>query len=91
MRARFDAYKEEKDPRKAQLLYLDGCRQIWERRHWTTFRCKHLIYLPYCVIPQSGETTAAREEEPSICEFTLSNIYESCHRSISKAPDLPFV
>ncbi|VDK83516.1 unnamed protein product [Litomosoides sigmodontis] len=38
MRARFDAYKEESDPDKARLLYLDGCRQIWERKHWTTFR-----------------------------------------------------
>ncbi|VDO52067.1 unnamed protein product [Onchocerca flexuosa] len=37
MRARFDAYREEKDPDKARLLYLDGCRQIWERKHWTTF------------------------------------------------------
>ncbi|VBB31863.1 unnamed protein product, partial [Acanthocheilonema viteae] len=38
MRARFDAYKNENDPDKARLLYLDGCRQIWERKHWTTFR-----------------------------------------------------
>uniref|UniRef100_A0A2K6VQP2 NADH dehydrogenase [ubiquinone] 1 beta subcomplex subunit 9 n=1 Tax=Onchocerca volvulus TaxID=6282 RepID=A0A2K6VQP2_ONCVO len=38
MRARFDSYKAEKDPDKARLLYLDGCRQIWERKHWTTFR-----------------------------------------------------
>ncbi|KAK6106923.1 hypothetical protein QQG55_26165 [Brugia pahangi] len=38
MRARFDAYKEESDPDKARLIYLDGCRQVWERKHWTTFR-----------------------------------------------------
>uniref|UniRef100_A0A1I8EKG6 NADH dehydrogenase [ubiquinone] 1 beta subcomplex subunit 9 n=1 Tax=Wuchereria bancrofti TaxID=6293 RepID=A0A1I8EKG6_WUCBA len=37
MRARFDAYKEESDPDKARLVYLDGCRQVWERKHWTTF------------------------------------------------------
>ncbi|EFO22163.1 NADH-ubiquinone oxidoreductase B22 subunit [Loa loa] len=30
MRARFDAYREERDPDKARLLYLDGCRQVWD-------------------------------------------------------------
>lgn len=44
MRARFDAYKEESDPDKARLLYLDGCRQVWERKHWTTFRCKFFSF-----------------------------------------------
>ncbi|VDD93121.1 unnamed protein product [Enterobius vermicularis] len=38
MRARFDANKDEKDPKKAQLLLADGCRQIWEKRHWKPFR-----------------------------------------------------
>lgn len=40
MRARFDANKDEKDPKKAQLLLADGCRQIWEKRHWKPFRCR---------------------------------------------------
>uniref|UniRef100_A0A914RUA5 NADH dehydrogenase [ubiquinone] 1 beta subcomplex subunit 9 n=1 Tax=Parascaris equorum TaxID=6256 RepID=A0A914RUA5_PAREQ len=38
MRARFDANKEEKDIRKAQLLLADGCRQLWEKRHFKPFR-----------------------------------------------------
>ncbi|KAH7728539.1 Protein C16A3.5 [Aphelenchoides avenae] len=38
MRARFDANRDEKDPRKAQLLLADGCRQLWEKRHYKPFR-----------------------------------------------------
>jgi NADH dehydrogenase (ubiquinone) 1 beta subcomplex subunit 9 len=40
MRARFDANADEKDTRKAQLLLADGCRELWEKRHFKTFRCK---------------------------------------------------
>ncbi|KAJ1369262.1 hypothetical protein KIN20_030679 [Parelaphostrongylus tenuis] len=38
MRARFDANKDEKDTRKSQYLLADGCRQLWEKRHWKTAR-----------------------------------------------------
>uniref|UniRef100_A0A158R5M6 NADH dehydrogenase [ubiquinone] 1 beta subcomplex subunit 9 n=1 Tax=Syphacia muris TaxID=451379 RepID=A0A158R5M6_9BILA len=38
MRARFDANKDEKDKDKAQLLLVDGCRQLWEKRHTKPFR-----------------------------------------------------
>uniref|UniRef100_A0A915EFW3 NADH dehydrogenase [ubiquinone] 1 beta subcomplex subunit 9 n=1 Tax=Ditylenchus dipsaci TaxID=166011 RepID=A0A915EFW3_9BILA len=34
MRARFDANKDEKDARKASLLLADGCRQLWQKKHW---------------------------------------------------------
>lgn len=40
MRARFDANKDEKDKDKAQLLLVDGCRQLWEKRHTKPFRCQ---------------------------------------------------
>lgn len=39
MRARFDANKDVPDPRKAQLLLADGCRQLWEMRNPKPFRC----------------------------------------------------
>ncbi|KAK0424144.1 hypothetical protein QR680_008512 [Steinernema hermaphroditum] len=38
MRARFDANKEEPDTRKSALLLADGCRQLWEKRHFKPFR-----------------------------------------------------
>uniref|UniRef100_A0A1I7YUK1 NADH dehydrogenase [ubiquinone] 1 beta subcomplex subunit 9 n=1 Tax=Steinernema glaseri TaxID=37863 RepID=A0A1I7YUK1_9BILA len=38
MRARFDAGKDEQDPRKSALLLADGCRQLWEKRHFKPFR-----------------------------------------------------
>ncbi|MFH4984253.1 hypothetical protein AB6A40_010962 [Gnathostoma spinigerum] len=38
MRARFDANKDVTDIGKAQLLLADGCRQIWEKRHWKPAR-----------------------------------------------------
>ncbi|CEF67394.1 NADH dehydrogenase [ubiquinone] 1 beta subcomplex subunit 9 [Strongyloides ratti] len=38
MRARFDANKDVPDPRKAQLLLADGCRQLWEMRNPKPFR-----------------------------------------------------
>ncbi|GMT27518.1 hypothetical protein PFISCL1PPCAC_18815 [Pristionchus fissidentatus] len=38
LRARFDANKDEKDTRKSQLLLADGCRQVWEKRHFKPFR-----------------------------------------------------
>lgn len=40
MRARFDANKDEKDTRKSQYLLADGCRQLWEKRHFKPFRCE---------------------------------------------------
>lgn len=42
MRARFDANRDEKDARKAQLLLADGCRQLWEKRHYKPFKCNSL-------------------------------------------------
>lgn len=39
MRARFDAYKEEKDPRKAQLMLADGCKELWQKKHFKPARC----------------------------------------------------
>jgi len=38
MRARFEANRDEKDPRKAQLLLADGCKQLWSHRHYKQFR-----------------------------------------------------
>uniref|UniRef100_A0A0N4ZFT6 NADH dehydrogenase [ubiquinone] 1 beta subcomplex subunit 9 n=1 Tax=Parastrongyloides trichosuri TaxID=131310 RepID=A0A0N4ZFT6_PARTI len=38
MRARFDANKDVSDPRKSQLLLADGCRQLWEMKHFKPFR-----------------------------------------------------
>ncbi|CAJ0558034.1 unnamed protein product, partial [Mesorhabditis spiculigera] len=38
MRARFDANADEGDTRKAQLMLADGCRQLWEKRHFKPFR-----------------------------------------------------
>ena len=38
MRARFDAYKEEKDPRKAQVMLADGCKELWEKKHFKPAR-----------------------------------------------------
>uniref|UniRef100_A0AC35TK97 NADH dehydrogenase [ubiquinone] 1 beta subcomplex subunit 9 n=1 Tax=Rhabditophanes sp. KR3021 TaxID=114890 RepID=A0AC35TK97_9BILA len=38
MRARFDAAKDEADPRKSQLLLADGCRQLFEMKHFKPFR-----------------------------------------------------
>uniref|UniRef100_A0A0N5CFW0 NADH dehydrogenase [ubiquinone] 1 beta subcomplex subunit 9 n=1 Tax=Strongyloides papillosus TaxID=174720 RepID=A0A0N5CFW0_STREA len=38
MRARFDANKDVPDPRKSQLLLADGCRQLWEMKHFKPFR-----------------------------------------------------
>uniref|UniRef100_A0AC34RLD2 NADH dehydrogenase [ubiquinone] 1 beta subcomplex subunit 9 n=1 Tax=Panagrolaimus sp. JU765 TaxID=591449 RepID=A0AC34RLD2_9BILA len=38
MRARFDAYKDEKDPRKSQLMLADGCKELWQKRHYKPFR-----------------------------------------------------
>ena len=38
MRARFDANKDEKDTRRAVLALADGCRQLWEKRHFKPFR-----------------------------------------------------
>uniref|UniRef100_A0A8R1HQ98 NADH dehydrogenase [ubiquinone] 1 beta subcomplex subunit 9 n=1 Tax=Caenorhabditis japonica TaxID=281687 RepID=A0A8R1HQ98_CAEJA len=38
IRARFDANKDEVDTRKSQILLADGCRQVWEKRHFKPFR-----------------------------------------------------
>ncbi|KAI1731113.1 NADH dehydrogenase [ubiquinone] 1 beta subcomplex subunit 9 [Ditylenchus destructor] len=38
MRARFDAYKDETDPRKATLLLADGFKQLHKRKHLKPFR-----------------------------------------------------
>ncbi|PAV62122.1 hypothetical protein WR25_07518 [Diploscapter pachys] len=38
LRARFDANKDVDDPRKAALLVADGCRQLWEKKHWKPAR-----------------------------------------------------
>lgn len=43
MRARFDASADEKDPRKAQLLLAEGCRELWEKRHTKTYRCEYFF------------------------------------------------
>lgn len=33
-------FQDEHDTRKAQLLLADGCRQVWEKRHFKPFRCQ---------------------------------------------------
>ncbi|KAE9418727.1 hypothetical protein Angca_008845 [Angiostrongylus cantonensis] len=38
MRARFDANKAEMDTRKSQYLLADGCRQLWEKKHYKPAR-----------------------------------------------------
>jgi hypothetical protein len=43
MRARFDANADEKDPRKAQILLADGCRELWQKRHMKPIRCRLLL------------------------------------------------
>lgn len=44
MRARFDAAKDEKDPRKSQLILADGCKELWQKKHFKPFRCKNFTF-----------------------------------------------
>lgn len=44
MRARFEVNREEKDSRKSQLLLADGCKQLWQNRHYKSFRCIFFIF-----------------------------------------------
>ncbi|CAJ0921648.1 unnamed protein product, partial [Mesorhabditis belari] len=62
MRARFDANKEEQDTRKSQLLLADGCRQLWEKRHFKPFR--------FAMDPGGSSYDRERESRDDILDST---------------------
>ncbi|KJH40856.1 complex 1 protein [Dictyocaulus viviparus] len=68
MRARFDANKDEKDTRKSQYLLADGCRQLWEKRHYKTLRFTR---------DPGGSSYDRDNESPDKCNLTL-NIVNEC-------------
>lgn len=61
LRARFDANKDEKDTRKSQYLLADGCRQLWEKRHWKTAR--------FAADPLGNAYDRDRESSDQILDF----------------------
>lgn len=47
VRARFDAERDEKDPRKVAILLAEGCRELWRKRSDKTVRCKMTVESTY--------------------------------------------
>ncbi|VDK57331.1 unnamed protein product [Cylicostephanus goldi] len=62
LRARFDANKDEKDMRKSQFLLADGCRQLWEKKHWKPFN--------YPLDP-GGSSYDRERESPDVVSFSI--------------------
>ncbi|CAD5208021.1 unnamed protein product [Bursaphelenchus xylophilus] len=60
LRARFDAAADEKDTRKAQVMLADGCRELWEKRHYKPFR--------FALDPGGSAYDRVRESHDSILD-----------------------
>ena len=45
IRARFDENNAVVEPAKRSALLLEGCKEIWEKRHPTPFECEFCAFI----------------------------------------------